>query len=223
MLFGHKKKKTMSEKDPQAQEQPKESTTEQPSSALQPDDLQKQLEKLQAENKELTDKLQRLAADYANYQKRVPRQISDSVEYEKRSLIRSLLPSMDNFALALSGVKTAQGPEGLQSIIEGIKFIYDHFFDALKVHGVERIICVGLPFEPGKHEAIMQKADPEKPDNTVLEEFQAGYLLNGQTLRPAKVVVNKLPALPTPELEEAETTDVENDPVEKSEKAKEQQ
>lgn len=217
MLFGNKKKKTMSEKDPQAQEQPKEP------SATQPDEAQKQLEKLQAENKDLTDKLQRLAADYANYQKRVPRQISDSVEYEKRSIIKSLLPSMDNFALALSGVKTAQGPEALQSIIDGVKFIYDHFFDALKVHGVERIVCVGQPFEPGKHEAIMQKADPEKPDNTVLDEFQAGYTINGQTLRPARVVVNKLPLPQTPQADEAETTDVEKDPADKLEQSGGQQ
>jgi molecular chaperone GrpE len=221
MVFGYKKK-PMSEKDPKAQEQPKESSTEQPASAAQPEEIQKQVEKLQAENKELADKIQRLAADYANYQKRVPRQISETVEYEKRSIIRSLLPSMDNFALALAGVKTAQGPEALQGIIDGIKFIYDHFFDALKVHGVERIVCVGQPFEPGKHEAIMQKADPEKPDNTVLEEFQAGYTLNGQTLRPAKVSVNKLPALPT-QIDEAETTDVENSDTETNEQSGGQQ
>jgi molecular chaperone GrpE len=214
MVFGYKKKKPMSEKESQAQEQPKESTTAQPNTT-QPDEMQKQLEKLQAENKELTDKLQRLAADYANYQKRVPRQISETVDYEKRSIIKSLLPSMDNFALALAGVKTAQGPEALQSIIDGIKFIYDHFFDALKVHGVERIVCIGQPFEPGKHEAIMQKADPEKPENTVLEEFQAGYTINGLPLRPAKVSVNKLP---NPPVEQEETTDVENGSDETKEK-----
>lgn len=221
MLFGHKKKKAMNEKESQSQEQPKEPTTEQPGTTP-PNEGQTPIEKLQTENKELTDKLQRLAADYANYQKRVPRQISETVEYEKRSIIRSLLPSMDNFALALAGVKTAQGPEALQGIIDGIKFIYDHFFDALKVHGVERIVCVGQPFEPGKHEAIMQKADPEKPDNTVLEEFQAGYTLNGQTLRPAKVSVNKLPALPT-QIDEAETTDVENSDTETNEQSGGQQ
>lgn len=211
----------MSEKEPQSQDQPKAPTTEQPGAA-QPDQVQKQIEKLQAENKELTEKLQRLAADYANFQKRVPRQISETVEYEKRSIIKSLLPSMDNFALALAGVKTAQGPETLQSIIDGIKFIYDHFFDALKVHGVERIICVGQLFEPGKHEAILQKTDPEKPDNTVLEEFQAGYTINGLTLRPAKVSVNKLPVQPKPD-EEAETTDVENSETETKEQSGGQQ
>jgi molecular chaperone GrpE len=169
--------------------------------------LQKEIDRLQAENKELLDKFQRLGADYANYQKRVPRQIADSVDYEKRQIIKSLLPSMDNFAHALAGAKTAQGPESLQSVIEGVQLTYDHMFDALKAHGVEKIVSVGQPFEPGKHEAIMQKTEPDKPDNIVLEEFQAGYTLNGQTLRPARVIVNKLPAQPTPD----ETTDTETE------------
>ena len=173
--------------------------------------LQKEIDRLQAENKELLDKFQRLGADYANYQKRVPKQIADSVDYEKRQIIKSLLSSMDNFAHALAGAKTAQGPESLQSVIEGVQLVYDHMLDALKAHGMEKIASVGQPFEPGKHEAIMQKTEPDKPDNIVLEEFQAGYTLNGQPLRPARVAVNKLPAQPAPAPSPDETTDTETE------------
>jgi molecular chaperone GrpE len=173
--------------------------------------LQKEIDRLQAENKELLDKFQRLGADYANYQKRVPRQIADSVDYEKRQIIKSLLSSMDNFAHALAGAKTAKGPETLQSIIEGVQLVYDHMLDALKAHGMEKITSVGQPFEPGKHEAIMQKTEPDKPDNIVLEEFLAGYTLNGQPLRPARVAVNKLPVQPTPTPSPDEMTDTETE------------
>jgi molecular chaperone GrpE len=210
MLFG-RKKKNMSEQEKNNQ-QSAQQTPEQPAGTAAPEDLQKQVEKLVAENKELTDKYQRLAADYANYQKRVPRQIADSVDYEKRGIIKSLLPTLDNFGHALAGAKTAQGTEALQSVIQGIQFLYDHFFDALKAHGVEKIASGGQPFEPGKHEALMQKCDPEKPDNIVLEELQSGFALNGQVLRPSKVVVNKLPSQPEPAAEE--TTDVENNDTE---------
>jgi molecular chaperone GrpE len=130
------------------------------------------------------------------------------VDYEKRQIIKSLLSSMDNFAHALAGAKTAQ-PESLQSVIDGVQLVYDHMLDALKTHGMEKIASVGQPFEPGKHEAIMQKTEPDKPDNIVLEEFLAGYTLNGQVLRPARVVVNKLPAQPTPTPDE--TTDTETE------------
>jgi molecular chaperone GrpE len=173
--------------------------------------MQKEIERLQAENKELLDKFQRLGADYANFQKRVPKQVADSVDYEKRQIIKSLLGSMDNFAHALAGAKTAQGPDAMKSVIDGIQFVYDHMFDSLKVQGVEKIASVGQPFEPGKHEAMMQRTEADKPDNIVLEEYQAGYTLGGYVLRPARVAVNKLPAQPASQPEAEETTDIEND------------
>ncbi len=160
---------------------------------------------LKKEIAELTDKLQRLSADYANYQKRVPRQIADSVAYEKKNIIRALLPAIDNFAHALAGAENAKGPEAMDSIIKGVKYIFDHMLDALKTQGVERIASVGQPFDPNRHEAMMQKAEPDKPDNIVLEEYLAGFMLNGQTLRPAKVIINKLPAA-APETPAANTT-----------------
>jgi molecular chaperone GrpE len=188
----------------ESQEAPKD-----PASAQLPQDtqaLQKEIERLRTENKELLDKFQRLGADYANYQKRVPKQIADSVDYEKRQIIKSLLASMDNFAHAIAGAKTAQGPEALKSVINGIQLVYDHLFSAIKAQGVEKIVTHGQPFEPGKHEAIMQRTETDKPDNIVLEEFQTGFTLGGYVLRPARVAVNKLPAQSVIE----ETTDIED-------------
>jgi molecular chaperone GrpE len=173
--------------------------------------LQKDIERLQAENKELLDKFQRLGADYANYQKRAPKQVADSVDYEKRQIIKSLLGSMDNFAHALNGAKTAQGPDALKSVIDGIQFVYDHLLNTIKGLGVEIIASVGRPFEPGKHEAMMQRTEADKPDNIVLEEFQTGYTLGGYVLRPARVAINKLPTQPVSQPEVEETTDIENE------------
>lgn len=172
--------------------------------------LQKEIEKLQTENKELLDKYQRLGADYANYQKRVPKQIADSVDYEKRQIIKSLIGSMDNFAHAIAGARTAQGPDALKSVVDGIQLVYDHMFESLKNLGVEKIVSVGQPFEPGKHEAVLQRTEPGKPDNTVLEELQTGYTVGGYVLRPARVAVNKLPVQPVSQPEIDETTDLEN-------------
>ena len=191
------------------QETPKDAVSPQTPQDAQP--LQKDIERLQAENKELLDKFQRLGADYANYQKRAPKQIADSVDYEKRQIIKSLLGSMDNFAHALAGAKTAQGPEALKSVIDGIQFVYNHMFDSLKSQGVEKIVSVGQPFEPGKHEAMMQRTEADKPDNIVLEEFQAGYTLGTYVLRPARVAINKLAAQPVSQPEVEETTDTENE------------
>ena len=153
--------------------------------------LQQQIEALSREKDELFEKLQRVAADYANYQKRTPKQIADSVAYEKRAVIRSLLPSLDNFAHALASADNAEAVDG---VVKGVRMVFDHMLDALKAHGLAQIDAVGQEFDPTVHEAVQLRAEADKPDNVVLEEFQTGYKLNGQIVRPSKVIVNRLPA-----------------------------
>jgi len=91
--------------------------------------------------------------------------------------------------------------------------------DILKSHGVEQIKALDEEFDPALHQAMMQKAEPDKEDNIVLEEFQKGYKLNGRVIRPSKVIVNKLTseqpadqqevAPPEQTIDEFETTDME--------------
>ena len=152
-------------------------------------DLQETLENLQKEKDELFGKLQRVSADYTNFQKRVPKQISDTISYEKERIIKSLLPALDNFEHTLQNTHSAESSE---VFVKGIKIIYDQMLDILKSHGVEQIKAPGEHFDPAMHEAMMQKTEPEKEDNVVLEEFQKGYILNGRVIRPSKVIVNKL-------------------------------
>jgi molecular chaperone GrpE len=155
-------------------------------------ELEEQIEKLSAENKELLDKLQRLSADYANYQKRVPRQVADSVVYEKKKIVRSLLPSLDNFDHAFAQFNTAEQDDASQNILNGVRLIFDHMLDALKAIGVEKAVSAGQPFDPTRHEAMMQRTEPDKENGIVLEEYLPCYLLGGEVIRPAKVIVNKL-------------------------------
>jgi len=132
---------------------------------------------------------QRVSADYVNFQKRVPKQIFDTICYEKEMIIKTLLPALDNFEHALQNTHSAENAEVL---VKGIRIIYDQILDILKANGVENIKAQGEKFDPTQHEAIMQKTEPEKEDNIILEEFQKGYKLNGRVIRPSKVIVNKL-------------------------------
>jgi molecular chaperone GrpE len=162
-------------------------------------ELQQQIEALSNQKNELFEKLQRVSADYANYQKRTPKQIADSVAYEKKAIIRSLLPSLDNFAHALASAQNAEVADGpalspSKSVVKGVQMVFDHMLDALKACGLEQIEAVGCQFDPTPHEAVQLRAEPDKPNNVVLEEFQTGYKLNGQVVRPSKVIVNRLPA-----------------------------
>ena len=153
------------------------------------EELQSIIETLQQEKDELFGKLQRVSADYANFQKRAPKQIADTIAYEKESIIKSLLPALDNLDHT---IQNSAATENTEVLLKGIRIIYDQLLDILKSHGVVQMKTLGEIFNPALHEAMMRKTEPEKEDNTILEEFQKGYMLNGRAIRPSKVVVNKL-------------------------------
>jgi molecular chaperone GrpE len=155
------------------------------------EELRAQIQDLQSQKDEVFEKLQRLSADYANFQKRAPRQIADTIAYEKETIIKTLLPALDNFEHTLQNANSA---ENVDAVVKGVQIIYDQMLDILKSHGVEVIKALGEKFDPATHEAIMQKTDPAGQDSAVLEEFQKGYKLNGRVIRPTKVIVNKLPS-----------------------------
>lgn len=199
-MDSEKETKKNKKQDPQAKKAKGDKQIEQ---------LQEQIDRLETEKQDLFEKLQRIGADYANYQKRTPKQIADSVAYEKRAIIRSLLPSLDNLANALASSETASGNEAENGVIKGVKLVFEHMLDAIKAHGVEQIKAQGEEFDPMIHEAVQMRCEKDKPDNIVLEEFQAGYTLGGQVIRPSKVIVNKIPAQ-APAQEESKTEDTNN-------------
>lgn len=171
--------------------------------------LQEKCKALDEERQKLFEQLQRLGADYANYQKRTTRQISEAVAQEKRKVLRAWLSSLDNLEHALTSVTSETGPGALSKVLEGMRLIYDHMLEALKGQGVRKMEPLGKPFEPDMHEALMKRTEEGQKDNIVLEVHQSGYMLGDDVLRPAKVVVNKLPA----ENAEDEFSEVSEDSV----------
>ena len=178
-------------------------------------ELNVSLETLRKEKDEIFGRLQRISADYANFQKRVPKQIADALLHERETIIKSLLPVLDNFERTIDASTT----EHKESLIKGVKIISDQFLDILRSHGVEQIRASGEKFDPALHEAVVQQSQPQQENDTVLQEFQKGYKLNGRVVRPSRVAVNKFsPARPAGNSEETrqqksaddfETTDLD--------------
>jgi len=181
-------------KDKRKEKPREEKETEHKKNELQ--QFQEQFTVLEKEKDELLGKLQRVSADYANFQKRAPKQISDTIAYEKEKIIKTLLPALDNFEHML---QKAHSAESADILLKGVRIIYDQMLDILKSHGVEQIDALEEQFDPAIHEAMMQRAEPDKENNIVLEEFQKGYKLNGRVIRPSKVIVNKLETEEVPE------------------------
>ncbi len=132
------------------------------------------------------EQLQRTAAEFANYQKRARAQADSDRAYAVGSLATDLLDVIDNFDRALDAARAA----GDSSLVDGLSLVHRQLLETLAKHGVQPIVAVGQPFDPNRHEAILQRGDTEHPQGTVVAELARGYMLGDRVLRPTKVAVS---------------------------------
>ena len=50
---------------------------------------------------------------------------------------------------------------------------------------------LGDAFDPNFHEVVLQQPDTGKPEGTIVEVLEPGYLYHGRLLRPALVYIAK--------------------------------
>jgi molecular chaperone GrpE len=139
---------------------------------------------------ELADKdaqLKRMAADFENARKRNASEREELTKFAAERVMLNLLPVIDNFDRALHAARSATE---VATVTQGVEMIYRQLQDLLTKTGVAPIEATGHPFDPMLHEAVQRvPADESQPDNTVVEELQRGYLLNGKVIRHALVKV----------------------------------
>ena len=148
--------------------------------------LQAQVEELKKENASLKDQMLRKAAEFDNFRKRSERERSEVYKRAKKDVLVDLLPVLDNFERAMLSMSESMEND---AFTQGVELIYKQFNDLLKRFGVEPIETVGKPFDPHLHEAVMMEPTDEYEANTIIAEFQKGYTLGDQLLRPAQVKV----------------------------------
>ncbi|MGH7828861.1 MAG: nucleotide exchange factor GrpE, partial [Candidatus Binatia bacterium] len=112
----------------------------------------------------------------------------ETVKYANESLIKDLLPILDNLERA---VDYAKGGGDGKPLFEGIDMVLKGLMDVLNKHGVTQISAMGETFDPEKHEAIAQVESEKDKPNTVIEEHHKGYYLLDRLLRPSLVSVAK--------------------------------
>ena len=128
---------------------------------------------------------QRIQAEFENYKKRNATISQDSYRNGVITAVRKMLPVIDSFKQAKSQIKD-------DSVLTGLDLVLSQMMSALKDLGVTKIECVGLPFDPNLHNAVLVGVDTEKPDQVVLEEYQEGFTLGDIVIRHSVVKINKL-------------------------------
>jgi molecular chaperone GrpE len=154
------------------------------------DTAEPDLEELKRQLEDRQDRLLRALAETENVRRRAQRDREDYVRYANESLLRDLIPVLDNFDRALAAARAA-GQSG--TVLSGIELIQRELQRVLEKAGVTRYSAVGERFDPTRHEAIARVVSAEAAPDTVVHETAAGYLLNGRVLRPALVAVAAAP------------------------------
>lgn len=139
-------------------------------------------------NKILFDQLLRLRAEFENYRKRTERDRENLVKFAEESLIKELLPFMDNIERAVS---SAHNHKDFESLKQGLIMIQKQLKDILTKEGVVDIKTQGEKFNPLVHEVVTEEETDEHPEGTIIEELQKGYTLAGKVIRPGMVKVSK--------------------------------
>ena len=162
--------------------------------------LREMVSLLEDENSSLKDQMLRKQAESDNFRKRVLREKEDSIKYGNSNLLMDLITIIDDFERA---IKSSQESSDFDNFHSGIELIEKQFVSMLDRNwGLKRMASsVGEEFDPQFHEAIGIEESSEYDKQTVIEDYQSGYILQNRVLRPAKVKV----AMPVVVSSEAET------------------
>lgn len=154
------------------------------------------LAQTQKEAKDMYDQLLRKTADFDNFRKRSRKQQDDAVRFANEDLLREFLPVMDNFERALAHV----GDKADDPVVQGLSMVKQQLDATMAKLGVMPLSTVGQAFDPKFHEAVEREETDSVDAGAVVREYQKGYTLKDNLLRPAMVVV----AVPKPVAQAAE-------------------
>ena len=150
-------------------------------------EVQTRLEAKEQEAKETYDRLLRVSADFENYKKRSARETEEFRKYANQTLLKEMLSVVDNLELAINS--SNHGKKTDKNLIEGLNLTLNEILRVFEKFDVKPIEAQGQTFDPAFHEAVMREETDDFPENTVISEFQKGYLIHDRLLRPAMVVV----------------------------------
>jgi molecular chaperone GrpE len=147
-----------------------------------------QMEALRAQAAEANDKYLRTLAEFQNYRRRTDDDIRRRIQEGNEKLIQQILPSLDDFDLAIAA---ARKTESYEQLIGGVEAMARKLGETLARQGVAPIPALGEKFDATLHEAVMLDEDSDQPDETVTAELRRGYTMGGRVIRPTLVKVAK--------------------------------
>jgi molecular chaperone GrpE len=141
----------------------------------------------------LRERLMRALAETENTRRQGERRAQDAQQYAITDFARELLQVVDNLRRALNAAAPDTETRSRKGLIEGVAATDRVLTQILNRFGVREVDALNEPFDPMKHEAVMETDETEQPPGSVVQVLEDGYTLHDRLLRPARVVVAKSP------------------------------
>jgi molecular chaperone GrpE len=180
MTYEEKESKTETPKPQEEQEEVLKEKNEQ---------LEKDLEEAEKKAELYLNRLKYAKADFENLQKQNQKRLQEILERANGQLLEQLLPVLDELNI-LSNTDTIG--EKLQ---EGVSMVYKKLEKIMYNEGIKSINSLGEPFDPFKHEALIEVETDKYPEGCVMEEIRGGYMYKDKILRPSVVKVARSPSI----------------------------
>ena len=145
------------------------------------------LEAAQNKAAELQDRYARLQAEWDNFRKRTSAERDSERARAAESLVKDLLPVLDDLERALKHARES-GEGG--TLADGVEAVQTKFLQILGKHKVSQVEADAQPFDVNCHQAVGTTEDASVPEETVVQVYQQGYRMGDKVIRPAMVVTS---------------------------------
>jgi len=153
-------------------------------------DLAALLSEAETKRDEYLELARRAQADFENYRKRMAAEVQAAAVRGKASVAKDVVPVLDDLERALQAAGLDPEGDSDDGLAHGVSLVFRGLRETLKRNGVEAVDPRGTRFDPTEHEALSTMPVEGTESGTVVEVMQKGYRMDGQLIRPARVVVS---------------------------------
>jgi len=136
----------------------------------------------------------RLSADFENYRKRTEREKAALIAYGKKDFALKMLPMYEVLLRQQKLMQNAKGKDAVKevkSLQDGMRMILAELEKAFRSEGITKMDVLKKPYDPQTQEVVAMIPAKDSDDGLVIDEAQMGFMMDGQVLRPARVIVGQ--------------------------------
>jgi len=159
------------------------------------EELQRKLEDTMALLEEHKDQYLRAKADVENVRRRASNDVSNAHKYAIDRFATEMLAVKDSLDLAREVELGGDNNPVVHKMLEGLDLTLKQMRSVFEKFSIEEVAPEkGERFDPERHQAITTQESDEMDPQCIVASIQKGYVLHNRLLRPAMVIVSRLPS-----------------------------